>query len=79
MGAAAFAAAATTTADASVRAEPRQVPVSRCTCCKRVHPLVRVNDTIEWVRPDVMKMMLYFNWSQNADAEAHESWEPHGV
>ena len=83
MGTAAFAAAAaattTGTAAPSVRAEPRQVPVSRCTCCKRVHPLVRVNDTIEWVRPDVMKMVLYFNWSQNADAEAHEPWEPHGL
>ena len=74
MGPAAFPAAT-----GSVRAEPRQVPVSRCTCCKRVHPLVRLDDTIEWVRPDVMKMVLYFNWSQNADAEAHESWEPRGI
>jgi hypothetical protein len=38
--------------------------------------LVRVDDAIEWVRPDVMKMVLYFNWSPNAEAEAHESWDP---
>ena len=74
--AAAFAAAAST---ASVRAESRQVPASRCACCRRVHPLVRVNDAVEWVRPDVMRMVLYFNWSQNAEAEAHESWEPRGA
>jgi hypothetical protein len=64
------------TSTAPARAEPSQVPVSRCTCCKRVNPLVRVDDTIEWVRPDVMKMVLYFNWSSNAEAEAHEPWEP---
>jgi hypothetical protein len=62
------------TIPAPARAEPPQVPVSRCTCCKRVHPVVRVDDTIEWVRPDMMKMVLYFNWSSNAEAEAHESW-----
>ncbi len=70
------AAAATTTSTSSTRAEPQQVPVSRCTSCKRVQPLVRVDDTIEWVRPDVMKMTLYFNWSSNAEAEAHGSWDP---
>ena len=75
--AATFAAAAASTA--SVRAESRQVPASRCACCRRVHPLVRVNDAVEWVRPDVMRMVLYFNWSQNAEAEAHESWEPRGA
>jgi hypothetical protein len=66
------------TVPAPPRAEPPQVPVSRCTgtCCKRVNPLVRVDDAIEWVRPDVLKMVLYFNWSSNAEAEAHESWEP---
>jgi hypothetical protein len=63
------------TSTTPARAEP-PVPVSRCTCCKRVHPLVRVDDAIEWVRPDVMKMVLYFNWSSNAEDEAHESWEP---
>lgn len=61
---------------APAREEQPRVPISRCTCCKRVHPLVRVEDTIEWVRPDVMKMVLYFNWSSNADAEAHGPWEP---
>lgn len=64
------------TSTAPARAEPPQVPISRCTCCKRVHPLVRVDETFEWVRPDVMKMVLYFNWSSNTEAEAHGSWEP---
>jgi len=68
---------ATTTA-ASVRAEPRQVPVPRCSCYRR-QPLVRMDDSIEWVRPDVMKMVLHFNFSWNAEAEAHSSWEPHGA
>ena len=72
-------AASAPTAQAFVRAESRQVPVSRCACCRRVHPSVRVNDSVEWVRPDVMKMVLYFNWSENADAEAHESWETRGA
>jgi len=63
-----------TTATAFVRAEPRQVPVPRCSCYRR-QPLVRVDDTIEWVRPDVMKMVLHFNFSWNAEAEAHSSWE----
>jgi len=64
------------TTTAFVRAEPRQVPVPRCSCYRR-QPLVRVDDTIEWVRPDVMKMVLYFNFSWNAEAKAHSSWEPH--
>ena len=59
--------------------EPRRGPISRCSCCKRFQPLVRVDDAIEWVRPDVMKMTLWFNWSSNADAEAQESWEPRGA
>jgi hypothetical protein len=67
--------ARTTTDTAFVRAEPRQVPVPRCSCYRR-QPLVRVDDTIEWVRPDVMKVVLYFNFSWNAEAEAHSSWEP---
>jgi hypothetical protein len=67
-------AAATGAPTTSASAEPQQV--SRCACCKRVRPFVRVDDTIEWVRPDVMKMVLYFNWSPNAETEAHESWEP---
>jgi hypothetical protein len=76
MGPATVAAGAST---AFVRAEQRQVPISRCSCCKRANPLVRVDDAIEWVRPDVMKMVLYFNFSLNAEAEAHESWEPRGA
>ncbi len=67
-------AAATGAPTTSASAEPQQV--SRCTCYKRVRPVVRADDTIEWVRPDVMKMVLYFNWSSNAETEAHESWEP---
>ena len=67
--------ALTSTAPRAARAEPQQVPVSRCPCCKRVHPVVRVND-VEWVRPDMMKMVLYFNWSSNAETEVHESWGP---
>jgi hypothetical protein len=59
---------------ASARVEPRQVAVPLLPF-RRLHPLVRVDDTIEWVRPDVMKMVLYFNWSMNAEDEAHESWE----
>lgn len=66
MGPATVAAGASTT---FVRAEQRQVPISRCSCCKRANPLVHVDDAIEWVRPDVMKMVLYFNFSLNAEAE----------
>ena len=51
------------------------VPTPFCRCHLRAHPLVRVDDMIEWVRPDLMRMSVWFNWSQNADAEAHESWE----
>ncbi|KAH9955168.1 hypothetical protein BC827DRAFT_1238665 [Russula dissimulans] len=52
-----------------------RAPVSRCSCCHRVNPLIRVDDTIEWVRPGVMKMVVWFNWTSNAEAEAQESWE----
>jgi hypothetical protein len=38
-------------------------------------PLVRIEDRIEWVSRDVMKMTLWFNWSPDAEAEAHEPWE----
>ena len=41
---------------------------------EREVPLVRVKEEVEWVRPDVMKMTLWFNWSPNAEAEAHEAW-----
>ena len=60
-------------------AEPRQVPTSRGLCPECVRPLVRVDNTIEWVRPDVMKMVVYFNFSSNAEAEAHSSWEHRGA
>jgi hypothetical protein len=65
-----------TTATTFVRAESGEVPAPRCSCRGR-QPLVRVDDSIEWVRPDVMKMVLHFNFSWNAEAEAHSSWEPH--
>lgn len=71
--------ALTSTAPWAAGAEPQQVPVSRCICRKRVHPVVRVNDAIELVRPDMMKMVLYFNWSSNAEAEAHGSCGPEGL
>lgn len=67
--------AATPGASASASAEPRQVPVPRLSFPRR-YPLVRVDDTIEWVRPDVMKMIVYFNFSMNAEDEAHQPWEP---
>lgn len=57
-------------------AGPRQAaPVFHCACVQHGHPLVRVDDIVEWVRPDVMKMTVYFNFSPNAAAEAHSSWE----
>ncbi|KAI9463796.1 hypothetical protein F5148DRAFT_1150234 [Russula earlei] len=71
---AADAAAAPSTARAGP--ESARASRSRCSCCKRVHPLVRVDNTVEWVRPDVMKMVLWFNWSSDAEAEALVSWEP---
>ena len=59
----------------SAYAGPRQAPVFHCACVQHGHPLVRVHDIVEWVRPDVMKMSVYFNFSPNAAAEAHSSWE----
>ena len=38
-------------------------------------PLVRVEDQVAWMREDVLKVTLWFNWSPNADAEAHEPWD----
>jgi len=61
---------------AVARAGGAWAPVSHCSCCHRVNPLVRVDDTIEWVRPGVMKMVVWFNWISNAGAEAQESWGP---
>jgi len=78
MGSAPAAATATVTTDFA-RGETRQVPISRGLCPGCMRPLVRVDNTIEWVRPDVMKMVLYFNFSSDAEAEAHSSWEPHGA
>ncbi|KAH9980002.1 hypothetical protein BGW80DRAFT_1272218 [Lactifluus volemus] len=63
-------------AGASAPRVQRRAPIDRCRCCRRAHPFVRIYDTIEWVRPDVMKMIVYFNWSLNAEQEAPESWEP---
>ncbi|KAI9465040.1 hypothetical protein BJY52DRAFT_1221140 [Lactarius psammicola] len=37
-------------------------------------PLVRVEDRVAWVRPHVLKVTLWLNWSPNADAEAHQPW-----
>jgi hypothetical protein len=54
--------------------EPRQVPAPRGWCPECVRPLVRVDNT-EWVRPDVMKVVLYFNFSSNVGAGAQSSWE----
>jgi len=50
------------------------VPSVRSARRARARPLVRVEDRIEWVRHDLMKMTLLFNWSPQAEAEAHEPW-----
>ncbi|KAN0127330.1 hypothetical protein V8E53_014854 [Lactarius tabidus] len=63
-------AAASTAADAFASAAPRLVPAPSCRCSLRAHPFVHVDDTIEWVRPDLMRMFVWFNWSPNAEAEA---------
>jgi len=59
-----------TTANANAR-RPKRVRPRRA----REVPFVRVEDRIEWVSRDVMKMTLWFNWSPNAEDEAHEAWE----
>jgi len=70
------AAATTSTAVAAFAgASEARAPVSRCSCFHRINPLIRVDDTIEWVRPGVMKMVVWFNWTPNAEAETQESWE----
>ena len=67
-------AAAATAAGPSV---PRAVPTF-CRCRRlRPHPFVHVGDKIEWIRPDLMRMDVWFNWSLDAEAEAHEWWGPH--
>ena len=75
---AAVAPATITTNFAHATEPPRQVPASRGWCPECVRPLVRVDNT-EWVRPDVMKMVLYFNFSSNAEAEAQSSHEHQGA
>ncbi|KAN0118555.1 hypothetical protein V8E52_004978 [Russula decolorans] len=50
----------------SKRARPRRA---------REVPFVRIEDRIEWVSRDVMKMTLFFNWSPDAETEAHEEWD----
>jgi len=68
--------AAPTGACSRAAVPPPPIPTPVCSCRRlRAHPLVRVDDMIEWVRPDLMRMSVWFNWSLNADAEAHESWE----
>jgi len=59
----------------SADAGSRQAPAFHCACLQHGHPLVRVHRTVKWVRPDVMKMIVYFNFSPNAADEAHSSWE----
>ena len=41
----------------------------------RTVPLVRIEDEVVWVRPHVLKVTLWLNWSPNADAQAHEPWD----
>lgn len=76
MGSAAAAAPATTTTNFA-HSEPGQVP-ARSWCPECVRPLVRVDNT-EWVLPDVMKVVLYVNFSSNAGAGAQSSWESRGA
>ena len=74
MGSAAAAAPATITTNFAHSEQPGQVPAPRGWCPECVRPLVRVDNT-EWVRPDVMKVVLYFSFSSNAGAGAQSSWE----
>ncbi|KAI9443484.1 hypothetical protein H4582DRAFT_1198752 [Lactarius indigo] len=71
--------AVATAANAPTRAVPQVAPVATfCRCNLRAVPLIRIDDRIEWVRHDLMRMVVWYNWSLNADAEAHESWEHRG-
>jgi hypothetical protein len=74
MGSAATVAPATITTN-FVHSEPRQVPAPHGWCPECVRPLVRVDNSVEWVRPDLMKMVVYFDFSSNAGAGAQSSWE----
>jgi hypothetical protein len=65
----------TSTENAHARKSRRVAPgLGRNPRPRREVPLVRVEEHIEWVRPGVMKMTLWFNWSPEAEAEAHEAW-----
>jgi hypothetical protein len=63
-----------TTANAYARKSRRVPPFRNPRRRAREVPLVRIEDRIEWVSRDVMKMTLWFNWSPDAEAEAHEAW-----
>jgi hypothetical protein len=63
----------TSTENAYAR-KSRRVPPARNPRRRREVPLVRIEEHIEWVRHDVMKMTVWFNLSPDADAEAHEAW-----
>jgi hypothetical protein len=69
------------TGDPGYARRPRRVSVIRNRRRTREVPLVRVEDRIEWVRRDVLKMTVWFNWSLDAEAKAHEPWGelPHRV
>jgi len=41
----------------------------------RSPPLVRIEDQVEWVRPNVLKVTMWLNWSPNADGMAHLPWD----
>ncbi|KAH9060483.1 hypothetical protein EDB87DRAFT_1683711 [Lactarius vividus] len=71
--------ATATPAGASARTAPQPTAVATfCRCNLRAVPLVRIDDRIEWVRHDLMRMVVWYNWSLNADNEAHDSWEHRG-
>ncbi|KAH9038224.1 hypothetical protein EDB85DRAFT_528371 [Lactarius pseudohatsudake] len=71
--------ATATLAGASTRTAPQPTPVATfCRCNLRAVPLIRIDDRIEWVRHDLMRMVVWYNWSLNADDEAHDSWERRG-
>ncbi|KAI9465041.1 hypothetical protein BJY52DRAFT_1184080 [Lactarius psammicola] len=60
-----------TTSGASACAARQTVPTPFCRCNLRAYPFVRV-DSFEWVRPDVMKMIVWYNWSLDAEAEVRQ-------
>jgi len=64
----------TSTENAYARKSRRVPPARNPPRRGREVPLVRIEDRIEWVSRDVMKMTVWFNWSPDAEAEAHEAW-----